>query len=313
MNETPRVILIGGATYDLQGQAFRELVPRDSNPGQITLGFGGVARNIAENLARLGVIPTLITAVGDDALGTELLAHAREAGIATDRILTVPGSRTAGYVALLDREGDMQLGLSDMGILDALTEDALEERISDIRPDDLAVLDTNLDEAMIAWLCRRLPCRVYADPISANKAPRLLSSMGRMDLVKPNRYEAEALTGLPVSTPEEARRAGERLRDLGARRVCINLSGGGAILVGPEGAVGLRARNVAVQSATGAGDAFMAGLILSDLEGRNPLETLKLATGCSLAALSSPHAVSRDLSRAGLETLLSSIELEVLL
>lgn len=133
MNRKPRVFLIGGAAYDVQGHPNTDLIPRDSNPGRISVGFGGVARNIAENLGRLGAAPVLITAVGDDYFGKALTVHARQAGIVTDRILSVLGWGTAGYIAIMGTDGDMELAVSDMSILDCLTEDILEEQIRDIR------------------------------------------------------------------------------------------------------------------------------------------------------------------------------------
>lgn len=313
MNRKPRVFLIGGAAYDVQGHPNTDLVPRDSNPGRISVSFGGVARNIAENLGRLGAAPVLITAVGDDHFGKALTVHAREAGIVTDRILNVLGWGTAGYIAIMGTDGDMELAVSDMSILDCLTEDTLEQQIRDIRAEDIAVLDTNLPPARIEWLANRLPCRIFADPISAGKAPRIRGALDRIHTIKPNRFEAEALTGIGVTNAQDALAAARAILAMGAKKVCVNLSGEGAVMAQGKSAWGLRARNIQVRSATGAGDAFMAGLILAELEERSPVESLRMATCCAAAALASPHAVSTELNRTSLKEAMECIEMEEIL
>ena len=82
---SPRVCVIGGANVDIHGAAYQPLRLRDSNPGSVHVSPGGVARNVAENLSRLGLDCRLVTAVGKDPNGEMLLAHGREAGRASCR------------------------------------------------------------------------------------------------------------------------------------------------------------------------------------------------------------------------------------
>ncbi len=125
-NQRIHAVAVGAANIDVHGFTDRPLVMRDSNPGRIRTCPGGVARNIAENLARLGVPVDLITALGDDAGGASLRASCRALGIRLDRGVEVPGHPSSTYMAIMDEEGDMAIGLSDMRILDHVTPEHLE-------------------------------------------------------------------------------------------------------------------------------------------------------------------------------------------
>ena len=97
--------MVGGANLDVFGFSDARFIPQDSNPGRIEESPGGVARNIAENLARLGIETHLITAFGSDASGLRLAEECRRDGILADASLSVehvPGSR---YLAVLDDDG----------------------------------------------------------------------------------------------------------------------------------------------------------------------------------------------------------------
>ena len=87
MDKEKYVVVIGAANIDIGGTAYKELIPADSNQGIITISFGGVGRNIAYNLAKLGVNVVFITALGDDTLGKDLLNHCKDSGINTDYVM----------------------------------------------------------------------------------------------------------------------------------------------------------------------------------------------------------------------------------
>ena len=102
----PQVVVIGAASFDIKGRVTSDRVfEGSSNAGGLTIGVGGVARNIAENLARLDVPTVLIAAVADDMLGEIVVQRTRDAGVNTDRIRVIPGARTGAYLGLLAPEG----------------------------------------------------------------------------------------------------------------------------------------------------------------------------------------------------------------
>ena len=92
------VVVVGGANVDVKARSSVRAVARTSNPGSARLSSGGVGRNIAENLARLGTTTHLVSAVGDDPLGDQLVRSTAEAGVGVEHVARLDrptGSYTA--------------------------------------------------------------------------------------------------------------------------------------------------------------------------------------------------------------------------
>ncbi|MFZ3288624.1 MAG: PfkB family carbohydrate kinase, partial [Telluria sp.] len=138
------IVCLGAANLDRKLRSLAALRMGTSNPARQDESFGGVARNIAENLARLGAPVALITAVGDDASGAALLAHAEGAGIDTRAALHLAGVCSGTYTAVLDEHGEMMLALADMALYDALTPEFIATRQPQRAGAALTVADLNL-------------------------------------------------------------------------------------------------------------------------------------------------------------------------
>ena len=121
MPQDQPVLVIGAASLDRKGRVAGTIVPGVSNAGIVRRSLGGVARNVAENLARLGVKVSLMTAVGDDPAGQEVWREARNSGIDTSLSLIVDGGRTGAYLAVLDSAGALHVAVDDMAVMEALT------------------------------------------------------------------------------------------------------------------------------------------------------------------------------------------------
>ncbi len=178
-NQSIRAVAVGAANIDVHGFTARPLVMRDSNPGRIRSCPGGVARNIAENLARLGVPVALITALGDDAGGASLRAFCRALGIRLDRSVEVPGHHSSTYMAIMDEKGDMALGLSDMRILDRVTPEHLESCAPLLAEADVVAADACLTTETLEWLVNGPCAKVFIDPVSIGKCRRMERLLGR--------------------------------------------------------------------------------------------------------------------------------------
>ncbi len=107
------VLVLGGANMDISGSTTQPLVLSDSNPGRIRCAPGGVARNVAENLARLGNTARLLTAVGDDLYGRSLLDATRNAGVDVSSSWVLAGEATSTYLSLHGPDGDMAVAVND--------------------------------------------------------------------------------------------------------------------------------------------------------------------------------------------------------
>jgi pseudouridine kinase len=180
---------------------------------------GGVARNVAENLARLGVGVTLITAVGDDPPGRQLLDQAEAAGVDVRHALTVTGMRTGMYLGVLDPQGGLHLALDDMGLVRSLSRDYLQSKTDLLERAQAIFLDANVPldsiELLLA-IARRAGIPVAADPTSVSLAASLRPHLKDLWLITPNAAEAEVLCPLPVPHADRGEAKRDPLRD--ARR-----------------------------------------------------------------------------------------------
>ncbi len=111
---SPRVVVIGGATLDMKGRPKKPLVSGTSNPGYIRVSPGGVARNVAENLARLGVSTVLLSAIGDDAAGRQILEVTEAGGVDISQVLITSEYPSATYVAIVNQKGNLVVSIDDM-------------------------------------------------------------------------------------------------------------------------------------------------------------------------------------------------------
>ena len=115
------VTVVGGANTDICGRPERELVRRDSAPGRVSVRHGGVGRNVACDLARLGLKTRLVTALGDDGFGASVREGCVACGVDMSLTHVVRGARSSVYLYLSDGKGEMDAAVSDMEITDRLT------------------------------------------------------------------------------------------------------------------------------------------------------------------------------------------------
>lgn len=267
LSERPYAVVVGGANMDIAGRPDRALVRRDSNPGTVRLSPGGAGRNIAHNMALLGCDVRFVSAFGDDAHARDLQESCRAAGVDVSDSITIPGAATSTYLFIMDDGGDMELAISDMGIYDELVPARLERKLDLIERAALCVVDANVPEETIRWLAESVSTPLYCDPVSTAKAPKLRGCLGRIHTLKPNRLEAEVLSGVEIRDEESLRLAARRLLDTGLEQVFISLDTRGLLCADHERQVMLPVIPGEVVNATGAGDSMMAAIAWAALEG----------------------------------------------
>ncbi len=295
----PRVVVVGGANTDVVGRSVAHLIEHDSNPGHVRVSSGGVGRNIAENLARLGLAVELVTALGGDHNAKALAQACRENGIGVSHAVVaseLPGSL---YLAILDETGDMAVAMNDMRALDLLTASALAQREAVFSAADVVVADANLSAEALEWLATHMKVPIVLDPVSAAKAGRVRGVVSRLAALKCNALEAGALLGDDEPKgPDELAHAARRLVEMGARRVFLTAGPGGTYYASvSEGDGFVPAPRVEIANATGAGDAFSAGVAAGIAEGMNVAECAVRGTALAGFALRSDMTVSVDVSR----------------
>ncbi len=193
-----RVCCIGGASVDEKFHL--DLVPAaaTSNPARRVSGFGGVARNVADNLARTGAGVALVSAIGRDAAGEALRAGLRAAGVDTAGIVRSAHHPTGTYVAIIDSAGELTIGVSDLSAVEALTPDDIARAWPLVATADFVFADCNLSAATLERLiatCGEAGLRLALDAVSIAKSARLPSDLHAVDVLFCNADEAPSCRG----------------------------------------------------------------------------------------------------------------------
>jgi len=307
-----RLLLFGGSVIDITWTPKPDVVVelRTSNPVSTRRSFGGVARNIAESLGRLGHNPLLASLVGDDASGNEMVKHAASAGIDISEIRIMKGMSTASYTCLLDEKRDMFTSVADMDILEKLTPAMISHLIAHI---ELLVLDTNMVSDKI-WetiqMAKLSGVKVFLEPVSAAKAKRIVPPDGNLKgitYIFPNRVELKTIStaiGYMPSRgiPDDKAQCLQLLKH-GVENVILTLGEAGA-LVARYTAAGTPAFDhipavsipeSSIRNTQGCGDALVAGTVSGIADGLSVTDAVRRGVILASETLKADGAVSQNL------------------
>jgi pseudouridine kinase len=294
-------LVIGSAGLDVVVRARKELRSGTSNPGKFRVSPGGVARNIAENLARLGEEVILLTAVGDDDQGNQILEQTRVCGVDISQVIQTPEYPTGSYLAILDAQGRMHMGMDDMSVISSLRPEDIESK-EDLFDSAAAIfVDANLSEQTLQkaiTIAHEKGVPVAADPTSANLAPVFCNFLDRLWLLVPNESEAEMLCPHPVphADRDQAIDAARHLISEGVDIAIVTMAEFGVGYASADSSGHVPALKTEIVDPTGAGDAFTAAVIFA-LHNEIPLdEAVLLGVSAASLTLRSPGTVAPDLS-----------------
>lgn len=299
-----RVICIGGAAVDRKYRALSSLRSATSNPVASERSFGGVARNVAENMARLGAQVSLISILGYDENGREMLDDLKRLGIDTRHMSSSETHSTAEYVAVLQPDGELAMGLADMAIFDEFGPALLQRMESDFGSGWIFA-DCNLPAGTMHYLVdlsRRKALTLAIDAVSTPKVMRLAADLSGIGLLFLNLDEARALLDQSDASPEVAAAA---LLERGAERIVLTLGDKGLVAADGAGIRRIGSLSAQIVDATGAGDALIAATLVGLMGGHDLHEAARLGTAAAALTVESGASVRPDLSLALLETTLS--------
>ena len=308
MPEGKYIVVVGGVNMDVSGTAFERMRKHDSNPGRVTLSPGGVGRNIAENMCRLGWTVKMITAMGEDAYAAAIRQHGEAYGLDFSDSLVLPEARTSTYLCLNDPDGEIYAAVSDMDIYEQLTPDFLRTKLDVLAGAALVVTDANLTEEALVWLADNCPVPMIADPVSAAKAGKLKGCLHRLAAIKPNRDEARVLTGVKIEGMLGLDRAAQTLLDAGVKNVFVTLNKEGVYYNNGEASGICLTAPAKVVNTTGCGDAFTAAAAIGCATGMDIHEIARMGQAAAAICAESASAVSPAMSQDALEEVMSMME-----
>jgi pseudouridine kinase len=300
LDQNHYVTVIGSSNVDIQGFSHQKVVDGDSNIGQINLSLGGVGRNVTENLIRLGQETKLISVTGGDHNSKFLLSECSRIGIDTSHFMVLENKTASTYMAVLDHDREMLMAVNDMSVMDELTPEFIRSNANYIRNAKLVFLDTGLSSEIIDMVFDEYAdCKIFVDAVSVNRAPRIAPHLSKIDTLKCNALEAAYLADMTIRTMKDVQKAAQILIDKGVRRVFITHGAKGVYRLSADDDLQMsfvKAKADHVGSVTGAGDAFMAGVIYGTVKCMREDQIPKFATALSVLTLESESTVNPQIT-----------------
>ena len=292
------ILVIGGANIDVMARSsYGDLVLEESNKGEVDFGCGGVGRNIAENLGRLGLAPQFVSIFGDDMLGQRLQQSCADGGVRLEHTIIRKGANTDSYVSIHDGTGEMHVAMHQMGLIDSLTPAIIETINPVIASADALVLDANLPADTLASIfARATDNAVFCDCVSALKATKLIPFLDQITCLKANMNEARVLTGLGQDA--QTNDLMSALRRTGVSQIVLSDGANGFVAVTQSEAATKIPDDAKVVNVSGAGDALLAGFVYGWAQDMAWDARADFAHGLAQFTLSSRNAVHPDITAA---------------
>ena len=290
------ISVIGGANVDMSATLNDAFIAADSNPGHIEVGYGGVARNIAHNLSLLGARTQLLTVFGGDLFGGLIHDYCKQQGIDVHLSDRESSLRSGIYLCLNNRSGEMIAAVADTEVIRSITPEWLAKRSGDINVSDYVVADTNITEDSIRWLMENVTVPLFIDGVSTTKAHRVVNALRKAKLPYLHTLKLNLKEALAVTETATYAEAAQKLLDLGVAHVYITLSGEGVYCRTAAEEWLFPALPGEVINTTGAGDAFLAGVVFAHAKGIAFPQTAQYGLMAARATLMSPKAVNPDIA-----------------
>lgn len=299
-----RVCVVGSLNFDLVVRVPRLPTVGETVTGGVFATFpGGKGANQAVAAARLGAHVFMVGRVGEDDFGARARVALQQAGVDVTFVFTDPQAATGVALIGVDPQGQ-NLILVAPGANARVSPDDVERARAAIRESSVVLLQLEIPIEAVqraAQIAHESGARVVLDPAPAAPIPENLYPL--LHVINPNEIEARALTGLPVSSAEEALQAARLLCQRGARAAVVKLGEHGAVYASGDAQGHVPAFPVTAQDTTAAGDAFAAALGVALAEGKPLAEAVRFAN--AFAAL--------KVTRLGVQSMPTRSELQALL
>jgi pseudouridine kinase len=299
------VICIGAAFVDELFHAKEEMMLATTNEASVTKTAGGVSRNIAHQLALLGVDVQLISVFGNDSDGDWLKQICTTAGVKLDASITKQGL-SGKYTGILTVDGSLFTAFLSNEAINLITPQHLEINKDLLQTASYLLADANINIDTAEWLLafsKQNGIPFILEPVSVPPARKFKTvNLSGLHLVTPNEDE------LPVLCSEKAiftQHQIEELIEKGVENVWLHNGKLGSAIYNKERSITLHAPEIEIVDCTGAGDGSLSGFILGKTLGKDDVGCLKLAHTLSAEILQVNGSIATHLNQEKLLTLVS--------
>jgi sugar/nucleoside kinase (ribokinase family) len=281
-----------------------ELQMGTSNPTTSLQSIGGVARNIAENLGRLGHGVRLLSVVGND-MEYESIEKASSQWMNLFSIEKLSNYSTGTYSAILDSHGEMLFALANMDIYDQLSVEYLKKQEMHLTNAQLLIVDMNCPKDVIEYvqtisIGHKVPLAII--PVSSPKMNRMPDSLEGIEWLITNKDEAETFFQMKIEDETSWKRAAELFVNKGIKHVIVTGGSNGVVFAGQhiEATIAPAINVNDIVDVTGAGDAFVSATLHAWLEGAELNQAIQMGMINASKTLQSPETVRTELTKIGL-------------
>ena len=291
-----QITVFGAANTDLIGFPHDKLAFNDSNKGEIKMLPGGVGRNIAENLSRLGQKVSLISVFGRDIFHDFIVNHSKIVGIDISESITLENYNSAVFSAILNRNNDLAVAIADMQIYDKLGPHVFDRTFPSVEKAEYIVLETNFPASVLDYIVNKYPGKKWVlDTVSGDKAKRAESILSDLYILKTNLIEAETISGLNAHETDYNAMV-QYFLDEGVKNVFITLGKEGVIYGNQNGIAYQPPVPSRVLNTIGAGDAFLSGVLFGFIQGVSLDDAAMLGLKAAGLTVQSERVVSEQMS-----------------
>ncbi len=291
------IVVIGASFMDIKGFPHDVYLPDGRNSGRVEYVHGGVARNVAEDIANIELRPTFVSIVDDTPLGADVKRKLQNHKVNTDYILSVPDGMGT-WLAVFDSNGDVAGSISKRPNILPLV-DLLERRGDEIfSTADSVVLEVDLDKRLVKKvleLAERHDVKLFALVSNMSIATQRRDLLQRFDCFICNQQEAGLFFADDYSenSPKELLEIlCRKLDSANIPSMVITMGAGGSVYADQEGNSGIcPAYKVHVKDTTGAGDAFCAGVAIGLTYGKTLGEAVEIGTRLAASVIISTENV----------------------
>ena len=293
------IITIGGANIDRKFHIEGTIQLATSNPVNVTSSVGGVARNIAENLGRLGNEVKLVTVLGQDVDAEKIKKHSEDF-MSFEMAEMMSHQSTGSYSAVLNQQGELVIAMADMGVYDKLLPTIISKHESRLLDARCLIVDLNCPKETVEYVLqlakmKNIPLAIV--PVSSPKMNHMPENLTGVKYFICNRDEAETYLSRSLQTEQQFEQAIRDLLSMGIENVILTRGSEGIIAGSKAGIESLQTTPVdEVADVTGAGDAFVSAFLHAALKDEPYIDALRFGLYNASKTLQCKTTVREDIS-----------------
>lgn len=299
------IFVIGAMNVDRKFNLEKSIIYKTSNPASSESFVGGVGRNVAENLGRLGHDVKIISVAGYDQ-DFEFIKKSTDAFVDFNYVRQIQNASTGNYSAIIDSSGEMEVAIADMGIYNSMDIDFIKDYENILINSKVIILDLNIPEETVEYVinfAKNNDIFLFVVPVSSPKINRLPNDLTGIDYIVVNQDESEGYFNVKVNSEDDFFSLGSKWINKGVKEVIITRGKKTFLYENYKGERYFFTPPLSdnVVDVTGAGDSFTSGIIHGFIKGVSTKDSVEFAMTNSYYTIQSKNTVRDNLTNENLQ------------